>query len=319
MTGSAAQTEFGVNIDNAAAKPLVSVIMNGFNSARYLAAAIQSVLAQSYAHWELVFWDNCSEDESEQIVRAVHDPRIRFYRAPRRMTLAEGRNAAIAQARGAWLAFLDCDDLWAPDKLSRQLERLANDSGGGVGLIYARTLSFSASGPEGETTYRYEGRLLPQGRILRHLLLEGNLIPMVSALVSREAYDHVGGIPNQFTFAEDYWLFVAVAEQYRALCVQDPCCWYRVHEQSATYGNKLASHVESLAVLEQWGHALEPRELRSRRAVYHTLIGVEIIRSQGKVAAGIKEILLRGSLTFLLRGAISHWLRHFIMRRRPHI
>ena len=65
--------------------PFVSIIMNGFNSARYLAAAVDSVIAQSYRHWEIVFWDNRSEDDSESIVLGYDDPRIRFFCAPRRM------------------------------------------------------------------------------------------------------------------------------------------------------------------------------------------------------------------------------------------
>jgi len=308
-----------VHAENSETKPLISVVMNGFNSAQYLPEAIESLLAQDFDHWELVFWDNCSEDESEQIVRDYQDKRIRFFRAPHRMPLAEGRNSAIKQARGAWLAFLDCDDLWASDKLSRQLARLANDKENStVGLIYTRTMSFSSRGNEGETTYRYHGRPLPEGHILRQLLLEGNLIPIVSALVSREAYDHTGGIPNHITFAEDYWLFVAVAERFRVLCVQETCCWYRVHEHSATYRNKLASHTESLEVLERWGGTLAPGEFRARKAVYHTLIGIENIRSQGKIATGIFEILFRGSLRFLIRGAISTYLRMHVQRQRPY-
>ena len=84
-------------------EPLVSVVMNGFNSARYLSEAIASLRAQTYERWELVFWDNRSEDKSAAIVRACDDPRIRFHCAPRRMSLAEGRNAAIAQAHGGEL------------------------------------------------------------------------------------------------------------------------------------------------------------------------------------------------------------------------
>jgi glycosyltransferase involved in cell wall biosynthesis len=298
--------------------PLVSVIMNGFNSARYLAEAIDSVLAQTCARWEIVFWDNRSDDDTERIVRGYADERIRFFVAPYRMTLAEGRNGAIAQARGAWFAFLDCDDVWLPFKLERQLARAAAGDAADVGLVYARTLSFTSEGDQGETTYRYAGRPLPEGNLLRPLLLEGNLVPMVSAMVSREACEAVGAIPAHLTFAEDYWLFVAIAERFRVLCVQDVCCRYRVHEGAATVRNKLASHVESLGILEQWGASLAPRELAARRAVYRTLIGIERVRSQRRILAGLTEIVLHGSLPFLLRGSCAFLWRVLIRRQRPY-
>ena len=290
--------------------------MNGFNSAPYLREAIDSVMAQTYAHWELEFYDNCSEDESEAIVRSYGDARIRFRRAPHVIPLAAGRNAAIEGSRGSWIAFLDCDDIWAPEKLARQVERLRQDDADGVGMVYARTMSFSRRGEEGETTYRYAGRPLPEGRILKPLLLEGNIVPIVSALVSRAAYDACGGIPAHLTFAEDYWLFVAIASRYRVLCVQDVLCRYRVHEHSATYRNKLASHREALQVLEEWGSHLEPGELAARRRVYHTLIGIELARS-GRFATGLREIFALGSVSFLLRGTAATLFRH-VRGRRPY-
>ena len=70
-------------------------------------------------------------------------------------------------------------------------------------------------------------------------------------------------------------LFVAIAASFQTLCVQDVVCKYRVHDGSATFRNKLASHLESLEVLRHWGAALDPAELRRREAMYHTLIGIE--------------------------------------------
>ncbi|MBI2800505.1 MAG: glycosyltransferase [Gammaproteobacteria bacterium] len=298
--------------------PFVSVVMNGFNSAAYLQEALDSLVAQSFADWELIFWDNQSEDQSESIVRGVGDARFHFYCASRRMSLAEGRNEAITRASGRWIAFLDCDDRWFPDKLARQIERLGRHCAGSVGIVYARTLSFSAHGAEGETTYRYAGRLLPEGKIVRQLLLEGNIVPIVSAMVSREAVDTVGPIPSEFTFAEDYFLFTAIAERFQVLCVQEPCCEYRVHPDSATARNRLTSHREALAVVERFAHLLTPDELRSRRAVYATLIGVEMARSGGKFLAGIRHILRQGSIRFLLQGLARTFVRHWVLRRQPY-
>lgn len=292
--------------------------MNGYNSARYLREAIDSLRAQTHTRWELIFWDNVSVDDSEAIVRAYCDPRIHFHTAREKMTLADGRNAAIRLARGEWVAFLDCDDLWAPEKLESQLARYASAGNTRVGLIYARTRTFSADGDQGETVYRYAGRALPEGNVVRALLLEGNLIPLVSALISREALNKVGKIPSEFTFAEDYWLFLAVAAKFDVLCVQDTCCFYRAHDESATYRNKLASHTESLRILNSWRSALSQTDFDARCAVYHTLIGLERLRSRGMRLDGLREIALRGSLSFLLIGSTRHLLRRFVRRQRAY-
>lgn len=297
--------------------PFVSIIMNGFNSAAYLREALDSALAQSFTDWELVFWDNRSDDDTVDIVQRVQDARVQVHVAPRRMSLADGRNEAMARARGQWLAFLDCDDRWAPDKLARQVARLHAQQNGEVGLVYARTRSFSARGDEGETIYRYAGRPLPEGRIARQMLIEGNLILPVAALISREALAAVGPIPAEFTFAEDYWLFTAIAERYEVLCVQEACCEYRVHPDSATARHKLRSHEEGLMVLERFAHLLTPAELARRRRVYGTLIGLELLRRRGRRREGLGRLWREGSLGFLLAGTVRTLVRRYIRRQRP--
>ncbi len=300
-----------------AGRPSVSVIMNAYNSERYLAEALESVLSQTHTDWELIFWDNQSEDRSVEVASGYGDPRIRVFRAPRKTTLGECRTLAARQARGAWLAFLDCDDLWLPHKLEAQLGRVRDDGGDDVGLVYARTHSFSARGEEGETVYRYTGRDLPEGEILKTLLREGNVIPLVSAMVKASAFWEVGGIPPDYTFAEDYYLFVAIAEKYRVLCVQAPCCRYRVHEESMTARFKTASHRESLKVLRAYAAHLTPAEVRRRERVYHTLIGIDAALTHGKYLEGLREIALDGSIPFLLRGLAANAFRRLVLRRRP--
>jgi glycosyltransferase involved in cell wall biosynthesis len=101
--------------------PLVSVIMNAHNSETFLAEALASVVAQSYANWEVVLWDNASTDGSCDIAESLGDARIRYYEAPEKVSLYESRMHAFRQARGEFVAFLDCDDTWSSSKIERQL------------------------------------------------------------------------------------------------------------------------------------------------------------------------------------------------------
>src|ERR1041385_8210295 len=119
----------------APSQPLVSVIMNCFNSATYLREALDTVRAQSFRNWELIFWDNQSTDQSREIFHSYSDPRFRYFHAPTHTSLGAARNHAVKQATAAWLAFLDCDDEWEPHKLSLQLSE--TERYGDVGIVYS--------------------------------------------------------------------------------------------------------------------------------------------------------------------------------------
>lgn len=102
-------------------KDLVSVIMPSYNTAAYIGASIRSVLAQTYENWELLIVDDCSTDQTDAMVASFSDPRIRYLKNERNSGAAVSRNRALREARGEWIAFLDSDDLWAPEKLEKQL------------------------------------------------------------------------------------------------------------------------------------------------------------------------------------------------------
>jgi glycosyltransferase involved in cell wall biosynthesis len=121
--------------------PLVSVIMNCYNGEEFLREALDSVIAQDYKNWEIVFWDNCSTDKSAEIVRSYNDSRIKYFRGEKHVLLGEARNYAIEKANGDFIAFLDVDDLWMPGKLSVQIKILNKYPE--VGLIYSRHIKFS--------------------------------------------------------------------------------------------------------------------------------------------------------------------------------
>lgn len=105
-------------------EPLVSVIMPTYNSCKYIEDSIKSVLEQSYRNWELIIIDDCSEDNTKEIVRKFQKEQgnIQYYKLEKNSGPAIARNRAIDMANGAYLAFLDSDDLWTSDKLKKQVE-----------------------------------------------------------------------------------------------------------------------------------------------------------------------------------------------------
>lgn len=101
---------------------LVSIIMPSYNTAEFIAESIQSVLAQSYKDWDLVIVDDCSTDNTDEVVKPyLSDKRIKYLKNEKNSGAAVSRNRALREAKGKWIAFLDSDDLWTPDKLSKQI------------------------------------------------------------------------------------------------------------------------------------------------------------------------------------------------------
>lgn len=100
---------------------LVSVIMPSWNTGKFIAESIQSVIDQTYENWELIIVDDCSTDNTDEVVAEFTDKRIRYFKNEKNSGAAISRNRALREARGEWIAFLDSDDLWSPNKLEKQI------------------------------------------------------------------------------------------------------------------------------------------------------------------------------------------------------
>jgi glycosyltransferase involved in cell wall biosynthesis len=92
-------------------KPLVSVIINCYNSEKYLNEIIESLIAQTYENWEAIFWDNCSNDSTSDIIANYNEPRFRYVLAEQHTTLGQARNLAMTLIKGELFCFLDSDDI----------------------------------------------------------------------------------------------------------------------------------------------------------------------------------------------------------------
>jgi len=103
-------------------KPLVSIMMPAYNAGKYIRRAIQSVLVQTYENWELIIVDDCSTDNTYEIAASYKDPRIRILRHEQNMGVGPSRNDALSASSGQWVAVLDADDEWLPERLDRLMK-----------------------------------------------------------------------------------------------------------------------------------------------------------------------------------------------------
>jgi glycosyltransferase involved in cell wall biosynthesis len=293
--------------------PLVSIIMNVRNGAASLREALDSVMAQSFADWELIVWDDCSSDDSAKIIGEYHDQRIRYFLSLDETPLGEARDRAIQQATGEWLAFLDQDDLWLPRKLERQMA-LANDN---VGIIYGRTVLFdSRRGDLRDYDYAHEFTPLPEGDIFATLFRDACFIAMSSAVLRRSAVAEVGGIPDTIQVVPDYYFYIAIARRYQARAVQQVVCRYRVHpgSMSASHQHRLRLHAEPLSIVNQWAGFLDPRIATYRRMTYSTALALEELRRRQTVPTGLRRLLSDGSLLWLMSRPVV-WTWRAVRRR----
>ena len=124
-------------------KPLVSVIVNCYNGEQFLKEAIDSIYAQTYNNWEIIFWDNASSDDSANIARSF-DKKLKYYRAKKQTKLYNARNLALEKCLGSFVAFLDCDDVWIDQKLEMQIELALR--GGGNDFVYGGYQNINSNG-----------------------------------------------------------------------------------------------------------------------------------------------------------------------------
>lgn len=227
--------------------PLVSIIMNCFNGSRYLREAIDSAYQQTFKDFEIIFWDDCSTDNSGEIARSYGSP-LKYFRSEQHLPLGALRNAAISKAKGKYIAVLDCDDIWLPEKLEKQIALI--ESNRALGLVYADCYLMDSEGNLQEKTY-FQQRKPLRGMVFDNLFQQ-NFIPGISVVVAKEILEKTGGYNPQLKLAEDYDLWLRVTEQYPVDFVDQPLVKIRQHNQRTTEKNHMLIYKQNLIIRSDW-------------------------------------------------------------------
>lgn len=204
---------------------LISIIMPAYNAERYIEESIKSVLAQTWKTWELLIVDDCSTDKTQLIVNrcAAEDKRILLLSNPRNLGVAGTRNRGVQEAHGDWIAFLDSDDLWTPDKLTLQVDLIKKTNA---------LFTFTGSSFIDENGMGLSYILLVPSEISYKELLKQNLISCSSVLISKPLLlSHpmsAGNIHEDFAA----WLTILRDMDISAYGVNKPALIYRIHSSS---------------------------------------------------------------------------------------
>lgn len=208
--------------------PLVSVIMNCYNGEKYLREAIDSIYAQTYKNWEIIFWDNASEDKSAEIAKS-YDSRLKYFRAEETIHLGMARNKALEQCRGEYIAFLDCDDLWMPEKLKRQVPLFQDPK---VGLVFSNVVYFNNQS-DGFRLYDrieyHEGYCFSQ-------LLENYFLCLSTIVIRGEVIEREDEwFDTRMNFIEEADFARRIALNWKLSMTPSALAKWRVHDSSLTW------------------------------------------------------------------------------------
>ena len=206
-------------------QPVISVVMPANNAAKFISAAIESVLSQTYADFELIVIDDCSKDQTYSIAKsyAQRDSRIVLLQNRQNFGVSATRNYGVNTARGEWVAFLDSDDMWRNDKLEKQLALLREYPD--AKISYTASSFIDCDG----RPYNY---IMPaESKMTYHMLLRKNLLSCSSVMVRRDVISRVGMADDRMH--EDYsaWLLILRETPY-AYGVNEPLLIYRLSQNS---------------------------------------------------------------------------------------
>ena len=293
--------------------PLISVIINCHNGEEYLKKTIDSVIAQSYRNWEIIFWDNHSTDKSASIFRSIEDVRLRYFFAPKYTSLGEARNLAVENASGEWVGFLDSDDLWSPDKLQRQVEIIESEDSS-LGMVYGqclvipgcrkRELRSSWTIRQARYSRKTVLRKLPEGVIFEKLL-KLNFVPLLTAIFRVTDFKRLGGITSSYEQAEDYELFLKISKKSRVRAVQGVVGYYRAHEGNSSINKESQCFDEVLDIIKKYA----PNELVAGALGYQFTAYALTLMQDGKVLQGLHSLLIKGSFYNVLKILIRRVFR----------
>ena len=205
-----------------ASQALVSISMPAFNAAKYIASSIQSVLDQTYQHFELIIYDDGSSDQTREIIQSFSDPRIKTILADQNQGLIVARNAIAQQAQGKYIALLDCDDIAEPTRLEEQVAYLEGGQCDLCGTAY--------------WTINEQTRIIKKSKQkysnadLKALLVIGSPFCNPTVMGKAEIFKDLPYL-QQNKHAEDYGFFVEAAlKGWRFSNLKNRLLTYRLHE-----------------------------------------------------------------------------------------
>src|SRR5262245_10943766 len=263
--------------------PRVSVLLPTYNREKLLRRAIASALAQTYTDFELIIVDDGSDAATEVTVRSFADERIIYLRQSHKGAAA-AENMGLATARGAFIAFLDDDDEWLPEKLRVQMAVFEHEPQE-TGVVYTGRWLVR----NGRRAYGPPPKILKQhGTIHKQLLRRETFVPLVCAVVRRECFETVGNFDETLPTSNDYDLWIRMSRQFRFTYI--PQALVIVHATQGSISTNPANIIEARKLLLR-KHADEFDGIGRGIATYFLWQIGSLLLLQGSVKEGRSYLL----------------------------
>ena len=238
----------------------ISVIIPAYNAEHTIEETIKSVLEQTFPDFEIIVIDDGSSDRTLNVVREIVDPRIKCFSYTNGGS-SVARNRGISHATGEFIAFLDADDLWTPDKLELQLEALQKNPEAGVAYSWTYFLYEDEHRSYADTSNLYEDNVYAE-LLIKNFLHNGS-----NPLIRRQAIDTIGLFKASLIFCEDWDFYIRLASIYPFVLIQKPQVIYR--QSIGTKSSKIKQVEE--AILTVTDIAFEAAPSKYKRLKYKSL------------------------------------------------
>ena len=205
-------------------KNLVSIIVNCFNGEKYLRESLNTIVAQTYKNWELIFCDNQSTDNSKKIFYSYKNKKFKYFKTKKFVSLYEARNFAISKSKGEFLSFLDVDDLWQKNKLEEQIKFFKNPK---VGVVYGNLFILKKNKKK-----IYYKKKLKEGFIYNELIKNYTVGILTTIIRKQLLFKEKIFFNNKYNIIGDFDLFLRLAKKCIFKTIQFPVATYRIHDKN---------------------------------------------------------------------------------------
>ena len=211
--------------------PLVSVFVGCYNHARFVIEALESVRLQTYPNIQLIIWDDCSQDNSVEVIEdwiRKHNVQCTFLAHKANLGICKSLNEVLSHSTGKYISGVAADDIWLPDKTSRQVQ-IMEDSANDVGVVYSNAFQVDENGDMLPQMINQDSQALVVAREnwIFDLLWEQNWIPALTTLIRRECFTQVGPYDEDLCF-EDWDMWMRISRKFRFVYDKIPAAKYRI-------------------------------------------------------------------------------------------
>ncbi|HER24666.1 MAG TPA: glycosyltransferase family 2 protein [Candidatus Atribacteria bacterium] len=214
--------------------PVISIIIPTYNRAHLIDKAIKSVLNQTYQNYEIMIVDDGSTDNTKEVVKGFADSRINYFFHTNNLGVSAARNTGIKASRGEYIAFLDSDDEWLPEKLNRQIKIFKSESSV-VGVVYTGIYYSDEKGKKVKKVYMPGN----EGYIYEHLLKRETEIYISTVLLKNECFTKAGLFDADLFIGEDYDMWLRIAKYYKFRAVKELLVVGLIHDSQTSANSEV--------------------------------------------------------------------------------